>query len=149
MKRIITTILAFTLTLTVFAQKRAPQTREEQLNQRYTSGLFSTPDGVYFDLEGDDNASSAVSYLNVLDWLQGRVAGLQIYNFQGRRIPVIRNQRASIYVDEMRVDADFLNALPVTDIAMIKVIKSPFFGGWGGGGGAIAVYTKDGDEEED
>jgi hypothetical protein len=149
MKKIVTTAFAFILTLAVFAQQRAPQTREEQLNKRYTSGLFSTPDGVYFDLEGDDNTSSAISYFNILDWLQGRVAGLQIYNYRGTRIPVIRNQRASIFVNEMRVDADFLSALPVADIAMVKVIKSPFFGGWGGAGGAIAVYTKDGGELED
>jgi hypothetical protein len=39
--------------------------------------------------------------------------------------------------------------LPVHDIAMIKVMKAPVFGGWGGAGGAIAIYTKDGDEGEE
>ena len=148
MKKIFTIISALLLTVTLFAQRSAQLTREQQLNKKYTSGLFSTPEGVYFDMEGDNASYSAVSYFNVLDWLQGRVAGLQIYNYQGNRIPFIRNNPASIFVDEMRVDAGFLNALPVADIAMIKVIKSPFFGFWGGGG-AIAIYTKDGGDPEE
>jgi len=37
---------------------------------------------------------------------------------------------------------------PVSDIAMIKIIKGPFLGGWGAGGGAIAIYTIRGDEDE-
>jgi len=44
-----------------------------------------------------------------------------------------------------------LNFLSVNDIAMIKVIKGPFVGAIGnGGGGTIAIYTiKAGDEEEE
>lgn len=149
MKKIFTTIVAFLFTVTLFAQRSAQMTREEQLNKKYTSGLFSIPDGTYFDLEGDNTAFSAASYLNILDWLHGRVAGLQVYNYYGNRIPFIRNNPASIFVDEMRVDPGFLNMLPVADIAMIKVIKSPFIGLWGGAGGAIAIYTKDGGDPEE
>jgi hypothetical protein len=49
----------------------------------------------------------------------------------------------------MRVDAGFLNMLPVQDIAMIKVIKTPFLGGLASGDGAIVIYTKEGEEEEE
>jgi len=39
--------------------------------------------------------------------------------------------------------------LPVTDIAMIKVIKGPFAHPLAGTGGTIAIYTvRGGDEEE-
>jgi hypothetical protein len=59
----------------------------------------------------------------------------------------MRNTRASIFVDEMPVGADYLNNLPVTDIAMIKIIKTPFVGAVGNGaGGVIAVYTLRGDD---
>jgi outer membrane receptor for ferrienterochelin and colicin len=77
------------------------------------------------------------------------VAGLQIQSRGFSRIPFIRNQRAAVYVDEMWRDAEFLNMLPVTDIAMIKVIKGPFVGGFGASGGVIAIYTIGTDDEEE
>jgi hypothetical protein len=65
---------------------------------------------------------------------------------------VIRGSVATIFVDEIRMDASFLNSLAVNDIGMIKVIKGPFAGAIGnGGGGTIAIYTirgEDDDEEE-
>ena len=150
MKNSIVTLIFVFLSIIGFAQgRRAPLTREQQLNAAYCSGLFSTIDGIYFDFENDDEAISASGYLNVLNWLQGRVAGLQVYNFRGTPVPFIRNGAAAIYVDEMRVDANFLDALPVSDIAMIKIIKTPFLGLWGASGGAIAIYTKDGEETEE
>jgi hypothetical protein len=150
MKKSIVTLSFLILSVVCFAQgRKAPLTREEQLNAEYCSGLFSTIDGTYFDLANDDNALSVSGYFNVLNWLQGRVAGLQVYNYRGTPIPFIRNSPAAIYVDEMRVDATFLDVLPVSDIAMIKVIKTPFLGLWGASGGAIAIYTKDGEEVEE
>ncbi len=150
MKKYILTILIFILTIAAFAQRdnNVPLTWEERLDKKYTSGLFSSAEGTYFDLVNDPNAISANSYFNVLDWLQGRVAGLRVYTYRNLRLPFLRNQPAAIFVDEIRVDAGYLNMLPVNDIAMIKVIKTPFLGGWGAPGGAIAIYTKDGDEEE-
>jgi hypothetical protein len=149
MKKILLLISILIISTAAFTQRTNQRslTREEQLNKQYCTGLFSTPDGTYFDLESEGNAMGATSYMNILDWLQGRVAGLQVYNYQGTRVPFIRNSRAAVFVDEIRVDADFLNALPVNDIAMIKVIKTPFIGLWGATGGAIAIYTKDGEEE--
>src|SRR5829696_8651614 len=146
MKNFLFLLMLALLTSTGFAQAKRlpPLSVSEQLNRTYCSGLFST-DGTYFDLLNDNNSISAASYINILDWLQGRVAGLQIYSFYNKRVPYIRNSPASIYLDEMRIDAGFLNSLPVADIAMVKIIKTPFFGGWGGGGGAIAIYTKDGE----
>lgn len=146
----ISLILAFSIS--VFAQKRVaqPKSKAEILNEKYCSGLFNTMNADYFDLLDEQNTASATSYLNVLDWLQGRVAGLQIYTTRYNvRIPFIRNQRASVFVDEIPVSYDYLNMLPVTDIAMIKIIKGPFSGGWSSGGGAIAVYTIRGEDEEE
>lgn len=148
MKTLITVLFALLISISSFSQaKKTVLSREQQLNQKYCTGLFSTPDGTYFDFETDGGNASATSYFNILDFLQGRVAGLQVYTYRNLRIPFLRNQPAAVYVDEMRVDADYLNLLPVNDIAMVKVIKSPFLGSWGGSGGAIAVYTKQGDEE--
>jgi outer membrane receptor protein involved in Fe transport len=62
------------------------------------------------------------------------------------------DQPATIFVDEMQMDPSYLNFISVNDIGMIKVIKGPFAGAIGnGGGGTIAIYTirADDDEEEE
>ena len=120
----------------------------DKLNNEYCSNLFKTTDGTILNVGFD---VSAKSYINILDWLQGRVAGLQIYHQKdGTPVPFIRNSRALIYLDEMPVSAETLNSISSVDIAMIKIIKGPFVGAPGnGGGGVIAVYTFRGDENID
>ena len=152
MKKVVLLIAGFTFIISAFSQTRiAPQkSREEILNETYCTGLFSTLHADYFDFLDDRVSNTALGYLNVLDWLRGRVAGLQVYNANyNKRIPYIRNQRAGVFVDEILVDYDFISMLPVTDIAMIKVIKGPFSHPWGGAGGTIAIYTIRGDDEEE
>jgi len=148
MKKILLIAALFTTTLAVMAQTRVsnPKSPKELLNDRYASSLFKNAEGTIFDIENEN----VQSYFNILDWLQGRVAGLQIYvSRSGIRVPVIRGSIATIFVDEMRMDASFLNSLSVNDIGMIKVIKGPFVGAIGnGGGGTIAIYTIRADEEE-
>lgn len=126
-------------------------TPEKKLVETYGISLFRTGDGTWFDLQEDNTTSGAISYFNVLDWLQGRVAGLQVYRYRDLSIPFLRNQPASIFVDEVRVDYSFLNALPVADIGLIKVMPMASMTGAFTRGGAIAIYTKRGgaDEEEE
>jgi len=147
-KKIAFLISASALSLALLAQRYPGNTYtspQEKLNDEYCSGSFKTYDGIIIDLVNANE--SAKSYLNILEWLQGRVAGLQIYYTRyGMPVPFFRNTRASIFVDEMPVDAGYLEDLPVTDIAMIKIIKEPFVGAVGnGGGGVIAIYTLKGD----
>ena len=94
-------------------------------------------------------AIGANSYLNILDWLQGRVAGLQIRHFRTLRIPFLRNRPAAVFVDEMRVDPGFLDLLPIADIGMVKIMRTPYAPFRGAPGGAIAIYTKRGEGEEE
>jgi hypothetical protein len=135
---------------TAFGQTQVnDKTVEEKLNEQYCTGLFKSADGMIFDLESTPVAGA---YLNILDWLDGRAAGLKVYKTRnGTRTPYIRGQVASIYVDEILVNASYLNSLPSSDIAMIKVIRSPFMGNTAGNGGAIAIYTfaVEPDEEEE
>ena len=148
MKKILLIAAVFTTTLAAMAQTqvRNYKSPKEILNDRYASGLFKNAEGTIFDIENEN----VQSYFNILDWLQGRVAGLQVYvSRSGIRVPVIRGSVATIYVDEIRMDASFLNSLSANDIGMIKVIKGPFVGAIGnGGGGTIAIYTISADEEE-
>ena len=149
MKKIFLIAALITITVGAMAQKYTSRVKspKELLNDRYTSGLFKNAEGTIFDIENE----TIGAYFNILDWLEGRVAGLQVFvSGSGVRVPVIRGSVATIFVDEMRMDALFLNALPVNDIAMIKVIKGPFAGAVGnGGGGTIAIYTIRADDEEE
>lgn len=115
------------------------KTHEEKLNELYCKGLFKSAEGTIFDMEANPGA---LSYLNILDWLEGRVSGLKIYKSRtGVSYPYIRNRLAGVFVDEIQVSSSYLNAIPTSEIAMIKVIKTPFLGGFNASGGAIAIYT--------
>jgi hypothetical protein len=148
MKKILLIATLFTTAFAAIAQTHVRNTKSQKeiLNDKYASGMFKSAEGTIFDIENEN----VQAYFNILDWLEGRVAGLQVYvSRSGIRVPVIRGSVASIYVDEMRMDASFLNSLSVNDIAMIKVIKGPFAGAIGnGGGGTIAIYTIRGEDEE-
>ena len=149
MKRILLIASLITTTISAMAQTRLsnPKNPKELLNDKYASSLFKSADGTIFDLENE----TVGAYFNILDWLEGRVAGLQVFvSRTGIRVPVIRGSAATIFVDEIRMDPSYLNFLSVNDIAMIKVIKGPFVGAIGnGGGGTIAIYTIKADEEEE
>jgi hypothetical protein len=131
-------------TVTVRARTRS---RNEQLDETYASGLFRGSDAVSFDLVNDPFATGA---LNIFQYLQGKVAGLQINNASGGAMPQLswRGGTPSLFLNEMPMDPSGLQNIPVTDIAYVKVFRPPFFGASGGGaGGAIAVYTKKGGEQ--
>jgi len=154
MKKLFILTLLSLCTSFLFAQtykgKARQLTKEEELNLAYCTGLFRSADGTYFDLLNDPSAAGATSYFNILDWLQGRVAGLQIFTTGVMtKTPYIRYTRAAVFVNEIQQSPDFLNSLPVADIAMIKVIKNPFYGGFNAGGGAIAIYTVGTDDEDE
>ncbi len=147
MKKILLSAIVALSSFTVHAQNRVihAQTPEEKLNDQYCTGLFKSAEGTILDLS---NSSTSSSYFNILNWLDGRVAGLRIYTLRnGNSIPVIRGQQAAIYVDEIQVTPSYLNSLSASDIAMIKVIKSSFMGGFNGSGSAIAIYTLGADDE--
>jgi hypothetical protein len=152
MKKITVLLVASIFGLASFAQRYNGKDHispQDKLNDQYCTGLFRAQEGIIFDLQNANE--SAKGYSNILEWLGGRVAGLQVYYTRyGTPIPFIRNTLSSIYVDEMPVGPGFLNALPVSDIAMIKVIKGAFIGAVGNGaGGAIAIYTLKGEDDED
>jgi hypothetical protein len=149
MKKILLIILIAITGTTVFAQSYRGQTQktpEDKLNEKYCTGLFKSAHGTIFDIQNEPSASG---YLNILDWLQGRIAGLQIYTHRtGTRVPYIRGNVATIFVDEMQMDARLFSSMPFNDIAMIKVIKTPFAGSFGNRS-AIAIYTIETEEEDE
>lgn len=147
MKKLFLAALVVIGSFTAYAQQRiSTPSHEEKLNNEYCSGMFRSSEGTILDVTADASVSS---YFNILDWLDSRVAGLRVYKSRnGSRLPFIRGQQAAIYVDEILVTPGYLNALPSSEVAMVKVIKSPFMGS-GTAGGAIAIYTIGPETEEE
>lgn len=126
-------------TVTVTARQRS---KKDLMDEQYTSGMFARGDAYTFILEDDISASGAMSVLN---YLQGKVAGLQISGVGSQMNMSWRGGTPTLFVNEMATDLGMVQSMPMTDIAMIKVFRPPFFGAQGGGsGGAVAIYTKKG-----
>jgi len=114
------------------------------LDEKYTSGLFKGGDGYQFDLVNDPLASS---YMNIFNFLQGKVAGLQINANTNPPSLSWRGGSPIVFLDEMQTDLDMVSSIPVSDVAFVKVFRPPFVGGFGGSNGAIAIYTKKGGDQ--
>lgn len=114
---------------------------KEQLEKEYTSGFFSGGDGYTFILEEDPSSQASPG---VLEYLQGKVAGLQI-STSGGKSASWRGSNTSFFLNESPSDISMMQSINMRDVALIKVFRPPFMGGGGGGaGGAISVYTKKG-----
>lgn len=125
--------------VTVTARQKS---KKELLDEQYATGLFSGGDAYTFDLSDDMSATGAMSVLN---YLQGKVAGLQITGVGPQAQMSWRGALPQLYLNEMQADLSLVQNLNMSDVAYIKVFRPPFFGSQGGGaGGAIAVYTKKG-----
>ncbi|MFB6454873.1 MG2 domain-containing protein [Chitinophaga sp. Hz27] len=119
----------------VNAKKEKPA---ETTEKRYVTGLFSGGDGMTFDLTKETATS-----LNVFQYLQSKVAGLNITGDINNPSISWRGGAPGLYLNEMQTDISQISTISMSDVALIKVIRPPFMG-MGGANGAIAVYTKKG-----
>ncbi|MEO7311762.1 MAG: hypothetical protein ABIX01_15265 [Chitinophagaceae bacterium] len=127
--------------VTVTAKAKTPL---EKLDEKYASAMFGGNNGRSFDLTSDP---AAVSALSVFQYLQGRVAGLQINTSQNPPSLTWRGGSPALYLNEVKTDADQLSNTPVSDIAYVKVFSPGETGVISSsGGGAIVVYTKKGED---
>ncbi len=114
----------------------------EIMDQKYSSGLFSGGDGYQFDLVNDKLAFPS---RNIFEYLQAKVAGLQINTSVKPPTMIWRGGSPQLFLDEVAMDGDFVSSITVSEIAYIKVFRPPFFGGSGSSAnGAIAIYTRRG-----
>ena len=115
------------------------KTKEEILNDKYTSGFFNsgpTRKEYLLDLSDPHMATSAN---NVLEYLQSKIPGLIV---RGGSMEW-RGDAPLVYLNEMRVDVSTILTIPLINVAMIKAFPPIFmFATGGGAGGAIAVYTR-------
>jgi hypothetical protein len=117
--------------------------RAEQFNEEYVSGMFRSGNERMISVMDDP---SALGNTNIFNYLQGRVAGLQIspVGFNGGSARW-RGGPVTFFLNEMRVAPQQVSVIPMADIAIVKAYPPPFFGA-PGGGGAIAIYTRRGGE---
>jgi hypothetical protein len=126
--------------------KARPKSTLDEMDKKYTSGMFSGGDANEFDLVNDPFANSS---MDIFQYLQGKVAGLQINTTSNPPTLSWRGGTPQVYVDEMSTTPDMVSSIPVSDVAYIKVFRPPFMGGIGGGsGGAIAIYTRKGGDQK-
>jgi hypothetical protein len=124
--------------------KSRTKTPIQVMDEKYTSGLFSGEgDGYQFDIANDPLASSS---LNIFNYLQGRVAGLQVNTGSNPPSLTWRGGAPQLYLDEVATDPDFISSVNISDVAYIKVFRPPFMGGFNGANGAIAIYTRRGND---
>lgn len=112
---------------------------KEELDKQLSTGMFSSQNSTIFDFVNEDQQANGSN--NILEWLQGRAAGLTFQkNNSGVSVPYIRGQQAKLYLDEILTDPNMISTFPISNIAMVKIIK-----GAGLIGDAVAIYTMRGD----
>ncbi len=118
------------------------KSKETLMDEEYTSGLFRGGDGYTFIMDELNTNNS----MTVLQYLQGRVPGLQITVSGPNATLSWRGASPALFMNEMPGDVSMIQTIPMSDVAMVKVFRPPFMGAFGGGaGGAIAIYTKKGE----
>jgi hypothetical protein len=119
----------------IVGKKKDPK---EELDKQLSSGMFSSINTTIFDFVNENQ--HAIGSNNILDWLQGRAAGLTFQrNNSGVNVPYIRGSQAKLYLNEVQTDPSMIESLPISNIAMVKIIKES-----GLIGNAVAIYTMKG-----
>ena len=127
---------------TINLKKTKTKTRIQELDDKYTSGLFSGGDARSFDLENDIFAQSST---DIFSYIRTKAAGLNVEtNSNGEQYFTWRGSETIVYLDGNEQPTSFLNTITLQNIAYLKIFSPPFFGSSRGGGGAIALYTKRG-----
>jgi hypothetical protein len=136
--------LLASITLSEVVVKSRVKSPVQLLEEKYVTGLFSGRDGTSFDLSSD---GLALGSMDILSFLQSRVAGLIISAVGPQASATWRGSNTDFFVNEMLTPIQQVQSMNIIDIAFIKALRPPFFGssgGSGGSGGAIAIYTKRG-----
>lgn len=118
----------------------------EQLDEKYTSGMFAGGDSYQFDLLHDP---SAFAFSNIFIYLQGKVPGLTVNASSDPPTLTWRGGTPLIFLDESPTDPSLLTSISLSSIAYVKVLHPPFMGSSNGGSGAIAIYTRRGGDVKD
>ncbi|MEI2739137.1 MAG: hypothetical protein V9F01_10155 [Chitinophagaceae bacterium] len=123
------------------------------VNEKYTTGVFKAPGKVNLD---NVNEPANDKSMNVVDYIKNRIPQVELQGgrFVNRKnFSLMSGQKwaVGIFLNEVPADIFQLRILRTTDVALVKFYEAGFVGvGSSFPGGAIAVYTKerDGNEEK-
>ena len=122
--------------------KAKVKSKEQVLEEKYATGLFSGGDAYTFSLLDDPSASTA---MDIMTYLQGKVPGLSIVTNGAQTSMNWRGAVPDLFLNEIPSNIESIRTVSVRDVALIKVFRPPFFGAMGGGsGGAIVIYIRKG-----
>ncbi len=123
------------------------KSRLEEMHERYASGFFQSWDAYQFNVADDRLAHSLPS---AFEYLLSKVAGLKIDNaYSPSPRASWRGSPVALFLNEFPVNASVLSSVSMSNVAYIQVFRPPFIGAIGGGaGGAIAVYTRKGEDSK-
>lgn len=131
--------------VTVQARKVSPK---QQVNDRYTRGIFSNTIGArMLDMINDPPVGGGA---NIMEYLQGKILGLVI-SISGDQYSIQSNRQLSLnympptklFLDEMETTIDFLKTVRAKDVALVKYYP-PGMGSFPGVGIApvLAIYMR-------
>ncbi len=136
-------------------QGKRKKTPTEELEEKYTSGLFTGQATRVVDLV---NTDEQLPQRNIFEYIQSRVPGITVTTSPNDPMNYILYYRGGntmslqgpipmkFFLNEMRATAIDISAYRASDIAMVKVYNS-FVGAEGNGvGGVLSVYTKKGED---
>ena len=117
-----------------------------KMDEKYASGMFRGGGDVdAFDVMHDD---MAYSKQDIFNYLFGKSHIIQVGSNGGRKNFGSREGAPFIFVNDQRVELDYLDFLSIDDIAYVKIIKT-YVGErnpLGQYGPAISIYLKKGDD---
>jgi len=124
----------------------------DAVNEKYTSGVFRSPGKVNLD---NVNEPANDKSMNAVDYIKNRVPQVEIQSnqFVNRKnfsLMTGRKWLVGVFLNEVPSDIFQLRILRTDDIALVKFYEAGFVGvGSSYPGGAIAVYTKEKDKNEE
>lgn len=129
------------------------KTEMEKLDENYTTGYFRG--GAFAKTLDVRNEIGG----NVFDFIRGRLPGVTVYRDEeegGMMNYVVKlrqlntehwpNPPLQMYLNEMPTSSEFIESIPIEQIAYVKIFSS--FTGAEGGRGAVAIYTKKGADDD-
>lgn len=130
--------------------KNKETARLQELDQKYTSGMFSgLARGYQLNVLDDKNAWS---HSDILNYIAYRVPALGIFTQNGERFIGDPRSRGKIltFLDEVELPEQIgIASISVTQVAYIKYITGIVIGSsFTTSGGVLYIYTKKGDEAE-
>lgn len=135
----------------VTVQAKSNKRPQDVVNEKYTSGVFRAPGKI--NLDNINEPANDLS-MNAVDYIKNRIPQVEVQggSFVNRKnfsLSTGQKWLIGVFINGVPADIFQLRLLRTKDIALVKFYEAGFVGvGSSFPGGAIAVYTKEQDKNE-